>query len=373
MDTALDAAVVDGPALAEELRTRGHDVRLSTLGAPPFRLGRLLVSGAQLAWSMGRLALAEPAPDVVLILGPPHLPALLAEMVATARGISGAVVLTALSTEARLRTGEIRGGTLEASLRLAVETALLRRARALVVPSEALRRRVLLKGARPGGLRVAPGLLVPVAPAPTPGHVRRLRSDLAQGAGFLAVVPAALGAATDLGTLMDALTLLRHEPTLALAAVGGGSRSRALADMVVQRGLRNVVVRPLTREDRRAAVHAADVLVGISVPAHDGLCLPRALARSLWAGRPLVAVGPTGSDLVRETRRLGLGPCVDTGDAEGLAREILRLSRDRDAVEAYARRARVEGDQVPSPLPLLVEAARASGDGASRGRGHGQT
>ena len=277
------------------------------------------------------------------------------------RGIPGVVVLTALMAEARMRTGELGRESLLAWLIPALENAVVRRSRLLVVPTEALRRRALLKGALPSRVIMGRDLFAPLVPKPDDVRIARLRSDLGEGAGCLVVLPAALGASTDLGALMGALTRLRHDSSVAFAAVGGGSRAQTLRDMILARGINNAHVVPLTRTDRRAAVHAADILLGIAVPAHDGLCVPRALSRSLWAGKPLVAVGPESSELVREVRRLELGPCVGAGDGDGLATVIRSLSGDAAARDALAGRARDAGLQMGNPLRGILDALQAGG------------
>jgi hypothetical protein len=352
--SSLDAAMLDGAALAAALHRAGHDVELSVLPAPDATvMGRVLATVETVGILM-KLALSNPPPDAVLMVTPPHAAALTADIVAGLRGIPGAVVLTSLTTEARLRTGEVNGDSRWGRLLNAVETAVVRRARVLVVPTEGLKRRVLLRGAQADRVRLVKDLFAPIIPVPEAAHVRRMRARLAEGAGCLVVLPAALGASTDMGALTDALTRLKHDHGFAFAAIGGGSRAATLKEMVKSRGINNAHVVQLARADRRAAVHAADILLGIAVPSHDGLCVPRSLTRSLWAGKPLVTVGPDGSDLVREVRRLGLGPTVVPGDGEGLATVLRLLANDETTRETLARTAREAGAAQANPVdPLL--------------------
>ncbi|MEW5847898.1 MAG: glycosyltransferase [Myxococcota bacterium] len=354
--SSLDAAMLDGAALASALKKEGHQVQLTTLPAPTASWISRSVAAVETVGMLARLALQKPAPDAVLMVAPPMLPALGADVVAAARGIPGAVVLTALTGEARMRTGEFPRDSVEAMLLPALEAAVVRRARVLVVPTEALRRRVLLRGAQPDNVKVVRDMFSPLVPKPSAPHVHRLRQELAQGADCLVVLPAALGAATDLGALIGGLTRLRHDHAFAFAAVGGGSRARTLREMISARGIKNAQVVSLARQDRRAAVLAADVLLGIAVPAHDGLCVPRAVPRALWSGKPLVAVGPENSELVSEVRRLGIGPCVGPGDAEGLATVLRMLTTDVSSRRELASRAATAGAQAQSPLPGLLGA-----------------
>lgn len=358
--SSLDAAMLDGAALAAALQREGHTVELGSFPAPGPGLASRAIAAAQVAKLVARLALQRPPPDAVLMVAPPNLPSLLVDSVAAARGIPGVVVVTAMTTEARLRTGELAKGSVDARVMAAVEAAVMRRSRVLVVPSEPLRRRALLKGAFPGAVQIVRELLVPLVPPPPTPQVRRLRTQLAQGAECLAVLAAPLGAATDLSALVGALTRLRDEQAFAFAAVSGGSRAETLKQMLAARGIKNAQVTRLARQDRRAAVHAADVLVGIAVPAHDGLCVPRAVSRALWAGKPLVAVGPPGSDLVADVRRLGVGPCLEPGDDEGLAAALRALVHDVGHRRALGARAAAAGAAMCSPLPALLESLAVS-------------
>lgn len=352
--SSLDASMLDGHALQAALHRAGHDVELSVLPAPD---ASLTSRGLAILETMGiltKLALQRPAPDAMLVVAPPAVTAVTADLVAGLRKIPGAVLLTSLTTEARLRTGELDPNGRFPRLLSALETAVVRRARVLLVPTEGLRRRVLLRGAEPDRVHILKEMFAPIMPVPEPAQVARLRGRLAEGAQCLVVVPAALGASTDLGALTGALTRLKDDHMFALAAVGGGSRAATLKEMVAARGIKNAQVVQLSRADRRAAVHAADILLGIAVPAHDGLCVPRALTRAIWAGKPLVAVGPEGSDLIREVKSLGVGPTVLPGDGDGLATVLRSLALDAATRTELARKAREAGQAIANPVAALT-------------------
>lgn len=358
VSSSLDAALLDGAALAGALHAAGHDVDLLTLPAPGAGAFNRAVALVDVASVLFRLAVQDPAPQAVLMVAPSNGPALAAEVISALRRIPGAVLLTSLSHEARVRTGELPANSPWARIFSVVEGALLKRARVLLVPTEAVRRRVMLKGAVSGRVRVMRDMFAPIIPAPRASAVTQVRSLLAEGAPFLALLAAPLGAATELGALTGALTRLRDDHPFAFAAVGGGSRATMLADMVEAREVRNAKVVTLGRADRRAAVHAADVLVGLAVPSQDGLCVPRAISRAIWARKPLVAVGPETSELVRETRRLGLGPTVASGDAEGLAQVLRALVKDEAARAQYAAQAQAAGASMGDLVSALVAELR---------------
>jgi hypothetical protein len=353
--SSLDAAMLDGHALQAALHRAGHDVELSVLPAPDASLASRGLAVLETLGILTKLALQRPAPEGVLVVAPPAVTALTADVVASLRNIPGAVLLSSLTTEARVRTGELDANARYSKVLSALETAVVRRARVLLVPTEGLRRRVLLRGADPDRVHILKEMFAPIIPVPEAAQVARLRGRLAEGAQCLVVVPAALGASTDLGALTGALTRLKDDHMFALAAVGGGTRAETLKEMIAARGIKNAQVLKLTRADRRAAVHAADILLGIAVPAHDGLCVPRALTRALWAGKPLVAVGPEGSDLIREVKRLGVGPTVLPGDGDGLATVLRSLALDAAARADLATRARDAGAAVQSPVAALTE------------------
>jgi hypothetical protein len=369
VSASLDAAMLDGAALAGALHAAGHDVELATVPAPAPTLFNRAVGLVDVGSILFKLAVQDPAPDAILMVAPPNGPSLVAETIGALRGIPGAVLLTSLTTEARQRTGELAQDGLVASLLSAVEATLLRRTRILLVPTEAVRRRVLLKGAASARVRVLKDMFAPILPRPTDAGVAALRSRLADGADFLVLLAAPLGAATELGALTGALTRLKDDHAFAFAAVGGGSRAEMLAEMVAARGIRNAKVVTLGRADRRAAVHAADALVGLAVPAQDGLCVPRSISRAIWARKPLIAVGPEGCELIRETRRMALGPTVSAGDADGLATVLRTLARDPAARAELGRRAEDAAAAMGSLSDALVAHLRGEvpADAASVG------
>lgn len=163
------------------------------------------------------------------------------------------------------------------------------------------------------------------------------------GEHFVVQYAGNLGRAQDLDTVLAASRLAhRADDRVRLLLVGAGSGAEGLArsarDAEDAEGVRFADFQP---EERVADVlAAADVSL---VPLRKGLaqwCVPSKVYSILASGRPVGAVVDARSEVARVVEEGDCGFRVDPGDVASLAREILRLSSDRERTSRLGRNAR---------------------------------
>ncbi|NNE43009.1 MAG: glycosyltransferase family 4 protein [Gemmatimonadetes bacterium] len=155
------------------------------------------------------------------------------------------------------------------------------------------------------------------------------------------------GRSQDLEAVLEAARIVEAEAAdrrVRFLFVGSGSREGEIREAAGD--VPGVTVLPRQPEDRLSDVlGAADLSL---VPLREGLsrwCVPSKVYSILASGRPVGASIDAGSEVARLVEQGGCGFRVDAGDAEGLAREILRLAGDPDRARQAGERGRLTAEQ----------------------------
>ena len=185
-----------------------------------------------------------------------------------------------------------------------------------------------------------------------PLHISRFRQEMGFSADdFVVEYAGNFGHSQDLDVVLDAARRVAEDSgDVQFLLVGDGSR----ADDVrrAARHLPNVRVVPFQPEERLDDVlAAADLSV---IPLRAGLtryCVPSKVYSILASGRPVGAALDEDSEVSRLIRTEECGFRVDPDDAESMAREILRLARDRETARGQGVRGREAGRAAGVPAP----------------------
>ena len=114
------------------------------------------------------------------------------------------------------------------------------------------------------------------------------------------------------------------EPDAKLVIVGEGELRKELEKLIVQYGMEQRVSMPGQCDDVQKKLNAADVFVQSS----DYEGLPISGLEAMACGLPLVSTRAGGTVDIIENNRNGF--LVDVGDADGLARKMFFLSRNKE-------------------------------------------
>jgi glycosyltransferase involved in cell wall biosynthesis len=171
-----------------------------------------------------------------------------------------------------------------------------------------------------------------------PDGVGRASNALASELGirdeFVVMYSGNAGLAHRFEEVLDAMDRLRDDPGMEFVFVGGGPRkAEILGRAGAIRNFRYIDYRP--RRDLADSLTLADVHLLTLRGDMAGLVVPVKLYGIMAAGRPVVMVGPRGSESGRTIEEAGIGHVIDP-DEEGPAAgerlvETLRALRDDPA------------------------------------------
>jgi glycosyltransferase involved in cell wall biosynthesis len=150
-----------------------------------------------------------------------------------------------------------------------------------------------------------------------------------------------LGYGHPVGTIADAAQELAADGDVSFLFVGGGVRYPELADEVRRRGLDDVVLRDYVPKALTPSVLGRALAVLISLDDGSlGIMSPCKLHGGLAAGRPVIYVGPPGTNVDEAIARYGCGFSLRQGDAAGLVAAVRSLRDDPQLREEQSRNAR---------------------------------
>jgi colanic acid biosynthesis glycosyl transferase WcaI len=214
----------------------------------------------------------------------------------------------------------------------------LRRATRVVVLGEDMRARIVAKGVRPERIAVVrDGAEVREAasePAVDPEVVQAIRGDFR----FVLLHAGNLGFYGAWGTLVAAAQNLA-DAGVGLVFVGDGAQ-RAQIEAAAA-GCKNVRFFPFFPASKIASVlAAADAHVVTIKRGLEGVIVPSKMYGILAAGKPILAVAPRESDVVKIGEERGFGISADPDDASEVAEAARQIFRDAERLRKMGEAAR---------------------------------
>lgn len=149
------------------------------------------------------------------------------------------------------------------------------------------------------------------------------------------------GRAHEFGTILDAAERLRDDPRIRFLLIGDGHQRAHVESAIRERGLTNVMLKPLQPRERLAeSLCAADLHLVSLLPALEPFVIPSKFYGILAAGRPTLFIGDADGEIGRVVKRHDCGLSIAIGDGDGLAGEIRDLAASPDRRAALARNGR---------------------------------
>jgi glycosyltransferase involved in cell wall biosynthesis len=318
---------VDAPR--REIR-RG--VRVTRLPSPGFgrrsHRGRFVDYGAFLAQVAARLARGREW-DLVVLLTTPSLLPVSGWVAARARGRRYAVWSMDVHPEI-----EIALGILPPALSRVLgpfDRASHARAEFVVALGACMRERLIGKGVPAARIRTIPVWSRADEVWPVERADNRLAAELGLSDEFVVMYSGNAGLAHRFDEVLAAIGRLENEAGLEFVFIGAGPRKPEILERVNgTRNFRYLEYRP--RGELGGSLALADVHLLTLRGDMAGLVVPVKLYGIMAAGRPVVMVGPRGSESARTIEREGIGHVVDPDELGPAATdrlvEILRALRD---------------------------------------------
>jgi glycosyltransferase involved in cell wall biosynthesis len=168
-----------------------------------------------------------------------------------------------------------------------------------------------------------------------------------------------LGRIHGLADLVEAATRLGAQEAIQFLFIGSGTLLPRLVETVRKRRLSNIHILPaVSREALGASLSACDVAVISFIPGMVGISVPSRLYNIMAAGKPIIAVADSDSELANVVREEAMGWVVPPGHPAELAATILEAQADAERLAAMGRRARAAAEAKYS-FPRALAAYRS--------------
>lgn len=336
--------VVTGPAPdapAEAVLPSG--VRVRRLAGAPARKGAMLrraVGYATLLPRLAQLARRGPRPDVIVLKTDPPLLLLAGPWL---RRRTGAAIIhwaQDVYPEVAEAIGVVRPGGVAARVLRRLAARALRQYDAVVTVGRCMAERILAAGVPPDRVAVvpnwAPSSVRPVPPAENP-----FRRDHGLDGRFVVMYSGNFGLAHPFDAILDAAErLATAAPDVLVVLIGDGARRAWIETEIDRRAFANVRILPFQPVERLAeSLSAADLHVVTMEHALEGLVVPSKVYGALAAGRPVVFLGPAGSEAARLITEAEAGTVLTEASGATLAAAVLDWAREDAARTAAGVRA----------------------------------
>lgn len=227
-----------------------------------------------------------------------------------------------------------------------IEGALLRRAAAVSTITEAMRQRIIERGVPEDRAWLCPNWanLKEVTPGDRDNDFRH---DIGLNSAHLLFMYAGnMGVKQGLDVVLDAAAMLKEDPRIRFALVGGGAARMALQEKLGEMQLPNVQMRPVQpKEKLNDMLAAADVHLIVQRREAADLVMPSKLTNILAAGRPSIATADSETTLAQVLLQNKCGLVAKPDAARSLATAVRYLARDREMRERFGRNARIYAEK----------------------------
>lgn len=223
-----------------------------------------------------------------------------------------------------------------------------------VVVGERMAKRVSELGVSSDRIRSIPNWADGSVITPIDHGANTLRRAWNLGDAFVVAYSGNLGRAHDIGTLLEAMTILAdategtlHAKTapqrrqVAWLFIGGGALLAPLKAEVERRGLTSVHFRPYqSRAYLALSLSVADVHLVSLRPELEGLIVPSKFYGIAAAGRPTIFIGDKYGEIARLIGYYRCGSVITMGDGTALAHDILELATQPGLCQLIGENAR---------------------------------
>ena len=177
-------------------------------------------------------------------------------------------------------------------------------------------------------------------------RINSFRKDKLIGDKFVVSYAGTMQQAQGLEIVVEAAAALKEYNDIIFILAGEGSSKTALQNLIQEKHVSNVLLRPVMPKDSYIQfIYASDVcLVTLSadIPLQT---VPGKLADIMACGKPIIAAVRQQGDAASVIRQAGCGFHVDPGDTEAFSKAVLRMYRDEVLRKEMGVRARLYAEQ----------------------------
>lgn len=176
---------------------------------------------------------------------------------------------------------------------------------------------------------------------PQPRSENKLLAELGLTDKFVLLYAGNMGYPNDIETLLLCADKLRGDSRIHFIFLGSGVKEAWLRRKVEELGLTNVtILRPRPRSEQIVFLNACDVALVSLVKRMRGVSMPSRTYNILAAGKPMIALTDSGSEIAQVIEEEKVGWVVPPNEPESLLAAIEEAHAKRDELEAMGLNAR---------------------------------
>lgn len=282
-----------------------------------------------------------PRHDVVICFTTPPFIALVGVLLKWAKGTRVVYWTMDLYPEVAHAAGLMKKGSMTWRVLRWIDRVCLRNSDRVVALGENMREVVIEKGALPSSVHTICVWSGAETFASTPNSRNALRGEWGIGDRFTILYVGNFGFGHDMEAIAGAVERLKDNDDIRWLFVGGGKTKPILEARVRACGATNVIVKGYqTREQLPDVLDLGDSHLVTLLPGWERLILPSKFFSVLAASKPVLWIGPAGSDCVTILRENRCGFEIAPGDSDALTERIRFLISHPDDARAMGLRGR---------------------------------
>jgi colanic acid biosynthesis glycosyl transferase WcaI len=211
----------------------------------------------------------------------------------------------------------------------------LRQAARVIVLGDDMRDRIVAKGIDPARVIVVRDGVR--RPSQAPAADNPINREIRNGFRFVALHAGNLGFYGAWDTLLAAAKRLENTASGIIFVGDGAQKERLMAAAHGTQAVRFLPFRPAS--EISYVLSAGDIHIVTVKQGLEGVIVPSKLYGILAAGKPVLAVAPSTTDVARIVTEAGCGVVVDPSDPDGVAEAIQELAAQPERVAEMGRRA----------------------------------
>lgn len=324
----------DDPGLPAEDSYKGVRIRRvwSTRFGRGASLGRLM---DYLTFYLASAWMAARARDVgaVVAMSDPPMLSVLAVIVGRFKRWKAVCWLQDVFPEIAVRAGVLRDGVVALLLKRMARWSLRKSDRVIVV-GRCMERRLLTSGISKDRVRLIPNWADGEHLAPVAAGENWFRTEHKLDGRIVVMYSGNLGVVHEAQSFLPMIRHLRAVPEVCLLFVGEGQGKARLEEWICQEGLENVrFMSYQAKEHLRYSLSAGDIHLVTLRADMEGLSVPSKIYGILAVGRPVIFIGPEGSEVTQLLREAGCGEVFAPDEGDRAAETVVALARDRERRE----------------------------------------
>jgi len=176
-----------------------------------------------------------------------------------------------------------------------------------------------------------------------------------------------IGRTHNVELLVECAELLRDRDDIHFLFIGDGAKRRWLLESIKDRNLKNVIMKPFYPRNRQSDVHnACDIVVISFIPGMAGISVPSRMYNIMAAGKPIIGITDTTSELARVIQEEGIGWVIPSYHAQDVVKVIMAAQKENKELRTmglHARKAAEEKYSFEKIIPLYRNLFISKGKG----------